>query len=220
MKLVVAILAWWGGVAHAEAPTVLAPGYGALAFTAPTPGTYELPPLGPAADGRVLNHRGQPFNLHALYGDKIVLLSFIYASCSEVHGCPLATTVLHRIKRRLLKEPAKVANNLRLLTLSFDPEHDTPAVMAKYGQHLRNEKIDWHFLTTAKEQEVQPILRAYDQTVQKRYNEAGRPTGAFSHTLRVYLIDRNKQLRNIYSVNFLHPEILMNDVKTLLLEEH
>ena len=218
MKFAIVALSLWGSVAQAEPPTVLAPGYGALAFTAPTPGTYELPPLGPAADGRVLNHHGRPLSLHALYGDKIVLLSFIYASCSDVNGCPLATTVLHRIKRRLLKEPTGLAGRLRLLTLSFDPERDTPAAMARYAHHLQDETIDWHFLTTAKEQDLQPILSAYDQTVQKRYDDTGQPTGAFAHTLRVYLIDRNKQLRNIYSINFLHPEILMNDVKTLLLE--
>ena len=46
----------------------------------------------------------------------------------------------------------------------------------------------------------------------------GSQTDRFTHLLRVYLIDRKLRVRNIYSVSFLHPDILMNDVETLLLE--
>ena len=46
----------------------------------------------------------------------------------------------------------------------------------------------------------------------------GSQTDRFTHLLRVYLIDRDLQVRNIYSVSFLHPDILMNDLETLLLE--
>ena len=69
-----------GGEDHsqpASAPQVLAPGYGALEFTPPAPGSYALPPLSAAADGEVLDSDGAPTTLHALLGDKLVLLSFI-----------------------------------------------------------------------------------------------------------------------------------------------
>ena len=195
---------------------VLAPGYGALQFTAPKPGTYRLPPVGEAADGMVINADGQETSLHSLMGDKIVLLNFIYSTCSDINGCPLATAVFHKIKRRLKNEP-DLAKKFRLLTLSFNPKHDTPARMKKYGQGLQNEGVDWEFLTTASEQELQPILDHYQQNIKKDYDEQGKFLGTFSHILRVYLIDRNKQLRNIYSVSFLHPDTLINDIKTLLL---
>ncbi|MDD1614006.1 MAG: photosynthetic protein synthase I, partial [Methylococcaceae bacterium] len=55
--------------------------------------------------------------------------------------------------------------------------------------------------------------------IQKIYDAQGKFTGTFSHILRVYLIDKNKQLRNIYSVAFLHPDTLINDIKTLLQTE-
>ena len=47
----------------------------------------------------------------------------------------------------------------------------------------------------------------------------GTPTGVFSHVLKVFLIDRQGRVRNIYSAAFLYPELVMADVKTLLLEE-
>jgi len=193
----------------------LAPGYGALEFTAPEPGTYQLPALGNAADGKLLNTQNNAISLHSLLGDKVVLLSFIYSSCSDVNGCPLATAVLHKIKNRLKNEP-ELVGKLRMLTISFNPEHDTPEVMRQYAQSFQSDGVDWQFLTTKSEQDLQPLLANYKQNVQKVFDAEGHFTGTFSHQLRVYLIDRNKQIRNIYSVDFLHPDTLINDVKTLL----
>lgn len=193
----------------------LAPGYGALPYEAPTPGSYELAKLGPAADGEILDSDGKTIRLHDLLGDKIVLLSFIYSTCDDVNGCPLATSVLHQLKKRLQKQP-DIAAQLRLLTLSFNPAHDTPAVMQKFAAGFQEPGVDWRFLTTASETALQPIMQSYGQSIQKQYDPSGKFTGTFAHILRVFLIDRDKQIRNIYTVSFLHPDLLLNDVKTLL----
>ena len=148
---------------------ILAPGYGTLEFSAPEPGSYTLPVLGSAADGKVLDTQGNALTLHSLMGDKVVLLSFIYSTCSDVNGCPLATAVLHKIKNRLKKEP-ELAAQLRLITLSFNPEHDTPEMMQHYGQALQDKGVEWRFLTTQSEQELQPILEHYKQNIQKVFN--------------------------------------------------
>ena len=197
---------------------LLAPGYGALEFTAPEPGSYKLPVLGSAVDGKVLDTQGKAITLHSLMGDKVVLLSFIYSTCSDVNGCPLATAVLHKINNRLKKEP-ELAAQLRLITLSFNPEHDTPVMMQNYAQEFQNKGVEWRFLTTQSEQDLKPILEHYKQNIQKVYDAQGQFTGTYSHILRVYLIDKNKQMRNIYSVAFLHPDTLINDIKTLILAE-
>lgn len=195
----------------------LAPGYSPLKFVAPQAGSYTLPVIDSAADGEVLTSANKTQTLHNLMGDKIVLLSFIYSTCSDVNGCPLATAVFHKINNRLQKEP-QLAAKFRLLTLSFNPEHDTPKAMQHYAESFNHENIDWQFLTTQSEQQLTPILKKYQQSIQKIYNDQGQFTGTFSHILRVYLIDTNKQLRNIYSVSFLHADTLINDVKTLLNE--
>lgn len=193
----------------------LATGYSALPYPAPQVGSYQLPSLGLAANGMVLNSENHPKKLHEFMSDKIVLLSFIYATCSDVNGCPLATAVLYKIKNRLVKD-SKLAKQLRLLTLSFNPQYDTPEKMARYGKGLQNSGLEWQFLTTRSEQDLQPILQSYQQNVQKKFDKQGKFTGTFSHNLRVYLIDKKKQLRNIYSVDFLHPDTLINDIKTVL----
>jgi cytochrome c peroxidase len=216
-------------LAHAELkqsaqPKLLAPGYSDLKFTAPIPGSYKLPILGQASNGNVLDSEGRETTLHKLMGDdaansdKIVLLSFIYATCSDINGCPLATAVFHKIKTRLEKEP-ELASHLRLITLSFNPEHDTPERMKAYGATLQGRGVEWHFLTTRSEKELQPILTAYKQTAEKVYDTKGNFTNTYSHNLRVYLIDQHKQLRNIYNTELLHPDTLIGDIKTLLQPE-
>ncbi len=221
LKLIILMLCFFTTLIQADnsqskQPVVLAPGYGPLTFEAPEAGTYSQPVYGEATDGKVINSTGVTQNLYDLMGDKVVLLSFIYATCNDVNGCPLSTAVFHKIKRRLSK--AGLKDDLRLITLSFNPKHDTPDVMADYAKSLETKQTDWRFLTTQSQKELQPILAGYNQSIQQEYDDNGLSTGTFSHTLRVYLIDTNKKIRKIYSVGFLHPDILINDVKTLTLE--
>ncbi len=196
---------------------ILAPGYGPLGFTAPEVGSYQLPVLSQAGDGQVIDTNGDEHSLSQLMHNQVVVLSFIYSTCSDVNGCPLATSVLHQVKTRMNKEP-QLVGRVRLLTLSFNPEFDTPDVMKHYAKGLQEGKLDWRFLTTRSEQQLLPILKKYQQSRQKEYDEEGQFSGTYSHILRVFLIDRKGLIRNIYSVSFLHPDTLINDIKTLLLE--
>lgn len=180
-----------------------------------TPPAYRLPIIGHAADGAVLDTKQQNRRLHQFMGDKLVLLSFIYTACNDTSGCPLASRVLHKISQQLQSQP-QLASQLRLLTLSFNPQHDTPEMMGHYGSGFNLAAFDWQFLTTRDEAALQPILDGYQQSVQKIYDDQGHFTGTYSHLLRVYLIDRDKNIRNIYNVDFLQPEILLNDIHNLL----
>jgi cytochrome oxidase Cu insertion factor (SCO1/SenC/PrrC family) len=190
---------------------VLAPGYFDLEFAAPEPGTYALPVVRRAADGAVLDESGRERRLWDVFGDRVVVLAFIYTTCSDVNGCPLASYVLQRVQERALADPA-LRDELRLVSVSFDPAHDTPAVMAEYGMRLRRDEFDWQFVTTASEAALAPLLDAYDQFVIRD------ASGSISHVLRVMLIDREHRVRNIYSVSYLHADTVLSDVRTVLRE--
>jgi cytochrome c peroxidase len=219
----------------------LAPGYGPLGFEAPEPGSYELPPLGDAANGQLLASDGSSVDLHDFLGEKVVILSLMYASCSDVNGCPLATAVLHQIASEM-KQDAALGDGLRLLSLSFDPARDTPEVMRQFGSHHtgnsghgehsehkghagsipgsgeKGKSVDWRFLTTESQAQLRPVLAAYGQSLVPEFDEAGNEIGDISHILRVFLIDASRRIRNIYSVSYLHADTLIADVKTLQLE--
>jgi cytochrome c peroxidase len=196
---------------------ILAPGYGELEYTAPAPGTYQLPPLGNAVDGKVRDSEGKATSLHELLDDKLILLGFIYTHCPDVNGCPLASYVMKQVQARLVEIP-ELRDRVRLISLSFDPELDTPEAMRKYSHHFKRKDFDWRFLTTDTEADVLPILDGYGQFRARYYNPDGSYSGSMSHVLRVYLIDREKKIRNIYSAGFLHADTVVNDLNTLRLE--
>ena len=203
--------------AHDSQPEILAPGWGILNYVAPAPGTYRLPPIMHAADGPVLREDATPAHLFDLMGDRLVLLSFVYTRCTDVNGCPLAKAVFHLVRSRL-KERPDLAGATRLISMSFDPDNDPPEVMRAYGPRVDDGSVEWAFLTTRDRADLQPILDGYGQYTLREYDHNGDYTGEFAHLLRVFLIDRERRVRNIYSAGFLHPDILMNDLETLVLE--
>ena len=215
--LVAAAVVCHQATAHDPRPEILAPGWGILNYQAPVPGTYRLPPIMRAVDGRVLLEDATSANLFDLMGDRFVLLSFVYTRCDDVNGCPLAKAVFHLVRSRL-KERPKLAGAARLISMSFDPDNDTPEVMRAYGPQEDDGGVEWMLLTTRDRSDLDPILDGYGQYTLREYDHNGVYTGEFAHLLRVFLIDRERRVRNIYSTGFLHPDILMNDLETLLLE--
>ena len=194
---------------------ILAPGYAALTFQAPEPNTYQLEQLGKAADGKVVTSKGEPTSLNVLTGEKFTLLSFIYTSCSDVNGCPLASHVLNKIQRRIQLDDA-LQDSVRLISISFDRVNDTPHKLERYAASFRDPHFDWQFLTTPSDEALEEILTAYNQFVIVDLNDAGEKVGTLSHVLRVYLIDLDRNIRNIYSVSFLHPDIIVSDIRTII----
>ena len=187
-----------------------------LGYSLPIPGSYQLYNIGKAGDGEVVDGIGDSVRLHELMDGKITLLSFIYSNCTDTNGCPLATSVFYKIQEKL-KMDKKILSKLKMISLSFDPEYDTPEIMNLYGKDLSYIDADWSFLTTDSSRKLDPILSEYDQPVIRKYTENGEYAGVQSHLLRVFLIDDNKLIRNVYNVDFLHPDLLINDIKTLLL---
>ncbi|MGI9331991.1 MAG: cytochrome c peroxidase, partial [Gammaproteobacteria bacterium] len=221
--LVSLALSAMGGWAHEEERHVagedatvssdLAPGWSPLTYSPPAPGSYELPPLGRAADGNVLEVDGEPARLADLFQGKLVVLAFIYTRCDDVNGCPLATAVMRSVAKRVVADGA-LRDRVRILSLSFDPDYDTPDRLAQHGRTFVPAGVDWHLLTTSSAAELDPILEAYGQSVTRdRTNES-----AISHILRVFLIDEARRIRNIYSTSFLHADSVVNDLHTLALD--
>lgn len=188
-------------------------------YDAPAPGTYRLPVIKAAADAALLDAAGKPINLRDLTRGRITVLSFIYTRCASAKACPMATGVLMDLHELSAQHP-ELAQNLRLVSMSFDPAHDTPERMRAYSALAsdRPKAAPWQFVTARSETELQPVLAAYGQAVDRKANPAD-PTGPLNHTLRVYLIDREGRIRNIYSSGTLDVRLVLADVRTLLLEK-
>src|SRR6058998_758977 len=116
-------------------------------FVPPPAGSYPLHPIMRAPDGAVLDLDGRRQPLRHFTSGKITLLGFMYASCSDPHGCPLAYQVFHTVRHRVATRP-ELRDRVRLVSLSFDPARDTPRAMRSYMAGVAPAAVEWAFLTT------------------------------------------------------------------------
>jgi cytochrome oxidase Cu insertion factor (SCO1/SenC/PrrC family) len=77
--------------------------------------------------------------------DRVVLISFIYTTCTD--ACPMITHNLTVAKKDLGEQ---FGRDVRFVSLSIDPERDTPAEMGKFATKLNAKDPEWYFLTGGK----------------------------------------------------------------------
>jgi protein SCO1 len=184
----------------------------------PAPGTYALPPIQRVPVAAVLDTAGASRPLAAFTTGRITLLTFMYTYCSDPQGCPLAYKTFVDVRDRLAADPA-LAKRVRLVSLSFDPTHDTPAALRAYGgKYLADDAPQWRFLTTRSVKQLVPLLDALGQDVAVETDARGRATRTINHMLKVFLIDPAGRVREIYSVDYLRADVIENDIRTLAME--
>lgn len=193
-------------------------GDGPPPFAMPMAGSYALPPLRPAPEGEVIDENGRTHRLHDLLDGRITLVSFVYLLCGDVNGCPLALSTLFDTWHASAGVP-ELRGEVQLMTISFDPLRDTPEALASFAWPIRTDteaarKIDWLLLTTRGPDEIGPLLEGFGQDV-SRSNDPER----LNHLLRMFLVDREGRIRNIYGLGMIDPRLIMTDVETLLAEE-
>jgi len=200
----------------AELAYTYAVGSFAPEYTPPAPGSYTLPTIDTVTDHALLDADGRPTTLLALTRGRLAVVAFVYTTCIEATGCPLSLGVLHRLDRAVAADP-ELARRVTLVTISFDPERDTPARMAVMRSFHAPES-DWRFATTRNEAQLQPLLADFDQPVAKLRFADGTWSGLFRHVLKVFLLDGQSRVRNVYSVGLLDSALVLSDLRTLLLE--
>ena len=130
------------------------------------PGSYSLPVVKSAADGAIVDSNGKSLSLRDLTHGRVTVLSFIYTRCAAGRACPYATGVLNQL-HQLSADDQTLAKNMRLVSMSFDPEYDTPQRLAAYSEAIRETKsgCEWRFATAKSRADLEAILVAYGQTV-------------------------------------------------------
>jgi cytochrome oxidase Cu insertion factor (SCO1/SenC/PrrC family) len=189
-------------------------------FVPPAAGSYELPVIERVPNGRVLDSDGRRYRFSHFTRGRVTLLSFTYTYCVDPIGCPLAYATLVALRERLLARP-DLARLTRFVSLSFDPTHDTPEAMRAYGGKFADpaSPLQWSFLTTRSVDDLEPLLDGLGQDVAVQVDETGKPTRVFNHLLKLFLIDARGRVREIYSPAFLLPDMMLNDIETLVLEQ-
>jgi len=185
----------------------------------PAAGSYSLPVIQPGPHGVLLDTEGRDVPLERYTTGRVTLLNFMYTYCSDPVGCPALFSALHDLRQRLLATPA-LARRVQFVSISFDPVNDTPEAMKNYGGALAlpSQPLRWHFLTSRSVGQLQPILDELGQSTSVQLDNQGKPTRLYYHQVKLFLLDRQGRVREIYSPAFLQPELIYRDIQTLLLE--
>jgi protein SCO1/2 len=141
----------------------------------------SLAPGETVPDFRLTDQKRRPVVLSGLRG-KVVAVNFIYTSCALPNFCLRLANHFGVLQKRFRQQ---LGRDLVLLTVTFDPVHDTPDVLAKYAQQWRAD-ASWHFLT-GPEPEIQRVCHLFGV-------HAFPDEGLMDHSLHTVLIDRRGKL--------------------------
>lgn len=143
---------------------------------------------------------------------KIVVINYIFTNCPDI--CPLSTNNMRLIQERIKKENIK---DVQFISLSFDPEFDTPDVLKKFAD-IRNLNLsNWVFLTGEKSvtdsiiKKVGVLAVLNDSTVFKN----GRKIFYYVHTDRIQLIDADGRIRKNYKGSTINVNEIVADIRSL-----
>jgi len=130
------------------------PDAAALDFSGATPQLKDVPrvlkPGDPVPDFAFTTQEATELSLSALRGD-VVVLTFIYTRCPIPEFCPAMDRTFAELAGRLAATPSRSAS-VRLISLSFDPEHDTPAVLLEHAKARGAKPPLWTFAVASHEE--------------------------------------------------------------------
>ena len=130
------------------------------------------------------------------------------------------TGAFETVREKIKADPA-LHGQVRLVFYSFDPVHDTPETLQLFANRYKSdaEIVPWHFITSWSDVFLKSTLQSFGQEISAETDALGEKRVVIDHLLKVFLVDREGWVREIYTSAFLDPDVLMGDIQTLLLEE-
>lgn len=130
----------------------------AAATPATTQGSHEAAAREYFTDLELVNQNGETVRFYTdVLKDRVVLINFVYTHCQD--ACPLITRKL-RTARDMLDEA--VSARVYFISISIDPEHDTPAALQEFATKFNVAVDNWVFLTGDKDK-VNHIVKKLGQ---------------------------------------------------------
>jgi protein SCO1 len=170
---------------------------------------FELIKVGaPVPNQTFVNQDGKPVSLDSFRGDAVIV-TFIYTNCPMPTMCPMMDRNFAKIQAKL-----KEQNNLlkaHLLSVSFDPQVDTPPVLKKHAESLGADPRLWSFVTGDRD-EIDKWASGFGVSISRAMNDPSDIT----HNLRTALLDRQGNLVQVYNGNEWTPEQVLADVRVMV----
>ena len=135
-------------------------------------------------------------------------MTFIYTRCPLPTFCPLMDRHFAALQTSLKADASLQA--VRLVTVSFDPITDTPAVLREHARRLNADLTRWTFLTGDRD-EIDQFAARFGVSISRAMNDARDIT----HNLRTAIIDADGKVVKLYTGNDWSPEQVLADLKAL-----
>jgi protein SCO1/2 len=161
-----------------------------------------LPEIAPAPEFTLTSQDGAPVTLADFRG-KVVAVTFIYTLCTST--CPVLTPMMSFVQDRL---GADFGAKIAFVSITVDPERDTPEVLKEYAQAFGANLTGWSFLTGTPAA-IRDVARKYGVYASKTEN------GDVEHTFLTSIIDSNGILRVQYLGVRFDPEEFRRDLLSL-----
>ena len=176
-------------------------------LTATFTGAREPKPGDEMPDVKLVNQDGRPFNTRQLKGRALVV-TFVYTRCPLPDQCPLMSANFAQLNAALAAD-TRLRRKARLLSVTLDPEFDTPELLRKYGATYAGGSFeDWE-LATGDPAEVRRFAEFFGLVYQA---EGGQVT----HSLRTAIVKPDGKLYKIYRGNEWKPEEVLAELKSML----
>ena len=168
----------------------------------------KLPSFGEAPDFELTDINDNTVRFKDLDG-KVRMVYFFYASCTDV--CPITTQQMVQIQNKL-KEKGLFGKDIQFISISVDPERDTPSVLEEFGDRFGVDWDRWIFLRGETEEQIEQISYGFKAGLVKLNNDE------FMHSDRLFLVDRSGMIRKMDADHDV--EELVKDIQALLKEEY
>jgi len=165
-----------------------------------------LPKIAPAPDFALTSQDGAPVKLSD-YRGRVVAVTFIFTLCADT--CPVLTPMMSFVQDQLGED---FGEKIAFVSITVDPERDTPEVLKEYAQAFGANLAGWSFLTGAPDA-IREVTRRYGVFAAKNSN------GSVDHTFLTSIIDQRGVLRVQYLGVRFDPEEFRRDLISLL-QEH
>jgi protein SCO1/2 len=173
---------------------------------APTRVMDLIQPGDPARDATLVDETGRQRRL-ADWRGHVVAVTFVYTRCPLPDFCPLMDRHFKTAQSRL-KDDHDLRDAVRLLSVSVDPEYDTPPVLAARATELGADPAVWQFLTGERDQ-VESFAAQFGVSVVRK-----SPSPAdIVHNIRTAILDGNGRLVATLSGTAWAPEDLMTEIR-------
>jgi cytochrome oxidase Cu insertion factor (SCO1/SenC/PrrC family) len=169
-----------------------------------------LPDLWPAPQFALADQQGRPFGSADLAG-RAAVVSFVYTNCPDI--CPLLTATMAQVQEKLQAE-GLLGERVQLVSLTVDPDRDTPAVLAEYAGRHRADPDDWRFLTGDREA-VYGVLEGFKLNT-RAAARAYAGAAEVPHSNRFVVVDPAGHVRAQLRGDEVAPEEVVRTVKRVL----